>query len=63
MLSLVLFRIKLLDEVPEFSDALMCPVCGRRVPTVQMDVRIIAQYTCPKRGSDVVIETEKPPQG
>jgi len=48
------------DEEPQFTEHITCPICGAAIPAVKMDVRIIARYTCPMCGRDIVIEEGKP---
>lgn len=43
----------------EFTERVICPVCAD-IPTVKMDVRFIARYTCPQCGNDVAIEDARP---
>ena len=29
-----------MDETPQFTDAVTCPICGARTPIVKMEVRV-----------------------
>ena len=49
-----------MDEAPQFTDSVICPMCGGAIPAVKMEVRFIARYTCPACRNDVVIKGEKP---
>ena len=54
-----MFYSSKVDEEPQFTERVTCPICGAAIPTVKMDVRFIARYTCPN-GHDVLIENDKP---
>ena len=55
-----MFYSSRVDEEPQFTEHITCPICGAAIPAVKMDVRIIARYTCPMCGRDIVIEEGKP---
>ena len=44
------------SEKVEFTDHVQCPICSAAIPVVRVDARIIARYTCPKCGNDVLID-------
>jgi hypothetical protein len=48
------------DEEPQFTDSVTCPICSAAIPAVKMDVRFIARYICPKCGNSILIEGDKP---
>ena len=43
----------------ELSEHVICPECGKLVPTTRMNLCFIARYDCPHCGSVLLIEGDR----
>jgi len=48
-----------MEEEPQSTDSVSCPICGTAIPIVKRDKGIVPNYVCPKCGNGVlVVSTE-----